>query len=147
MPSFTPDSLTGPTGTVQQYVIPLSADYRLDLYGAQGGGINGGKGAHVGGVIPLAIGDKLFIVVGQRPNGVSAGGGATLVATGATLATATVLMVAAGGGGCGNLAHVDATDGRVPTYPATAVNASPGQGASGTAGGTGGNCAADAAAA
>jgi hypothetical protein len=55
----------GYTGAVQQFVVPATGNYRLEAWGAQGGGTNGGKGGYAQGEIALTQGEILYIYVGQ----------------------------------------------------------------------------------
>ncbi len=84
----------------QEYIVPASGWYKIELWGAQGAG-NGGKGAYTGGIIELIEGDKLYFYVGAKRN--SGGGPATEVRAingSYTDSTSyeTSIMVAAGGG-------------------------------------------------
>lgn len=89
---------------VQTWTIPASGTYRIDAYGAQGGGGSGGLGAQVAADFVLDGGDELHIIVGH-PGGLTSqgdaycggGGGATWVYLSAT--DELPLLVAAGGGG------------------------------------------------
>ena len=104
------------------FVAPLDGKYKLEVWGAQGGGSNGGYGAYSVGTILLIKNQKLYITVGEKSlsgiggyNGggsvtgnVYGGGGATHIATSpgvlSSLSTnqTSILIVAAGGGGSGN---------------------------------------------
>ena len=104
------------------FIAPLDGKYKLEVWGAQGGGSNGGYGAYAVGTISLIKNQKLYITVGEKPlsgtggyNGggsvtgnVYGGGGATHIATSpgvlSSLSTnqTSILIVAAGGGGSGN---------------------------------------------
>ncbi|THF73936.1 glycine rich domain-containing protein [Cohnella fermenti] len=110
------------TGAVQTFTAAKAGTYKIQAWGAQGGGISpaypGGKGGYAEGTIDLAVGDVLNIYVGQNPsaktggwngggNGGSggsdidygyAGGGASDVRQGGT-ALANRILVAGGGGG------------------------------------------------
>ena len=55
------------TGDYQEFVAPHDGDYKIDLWGAQGGSSDdaaGGKGAYTSGIIHLDKGDELYIYVG-----------------------------------------------------------------------------------
>ncbi len=54
------------TGGEQTFIAPVSGTYKMETWGAQGGGINGGFGAYTLGNINLSISVKLFIYVGQH---------------------------------------------------------------------------------
>lgn len=86
--------------TSQEYIVPASGWYKIELWGSQGAG-NGGKGAYTGGIIELTEGDKLYFYVGQKRS--SGGGYASEVrAIGGNYTDftsyETTIMVAAGGG-------------------------------------------------
>lgn len=90
----------GPVG--QQYIVPEgeSGWYRIELWGAQGNGTNGGLGAYTSGIIQLFEGDVLYFVVGANGT-LNNGGGATDVRienTDSATSIETRIMVAAGGG-------------------------------------------------
>lgn len=68
----------GYTGTVQTYVAPLDAIYKLEVWGGQGAArisnINpGGKGGYSMGYIELKKDTPLYVVVGQDGNGRNGG--------------------------------------------------------------------------
>lgn len=70
------------TGTVQTYVVPYDAIYKLQVWGASGGdGTNGrshaGYGGYTEGKITLTAGDVLYIYVGQAGVGGTSGGDST----------------------------------------------------------------------
>ena len=54
------------TGSVQQLRVPASGEYKIELWGAQGGTniTEGGKGAYTKGVINLEKGKTIYIYVG-----------------------------------------------------------------------------------
>lgn len=59
------------TGTIQEFVVPATGNYRLDAYGAQGGGVRttpecGGAAGYSYGYKLLTKGQKLYIVVGGQ---------------------------------------------------------------------------------
>ena len=90
----------GNTMASQEYVVPASGWYRIELWGTQGGG-NGGRGAYTGGVIELEEGDILYFYVGAHKSG--GGGYATEVRVRSgdytdDLSYETSIMIAAGGG-------------------------------------------------
>ena len=56
------------TGNYQEFIVPVSGMYKIELWGASGGGIGtyaGGKGAYTTGSIYLEVGEKLYVYVGQ----------------------------------------------------------------------------------
>ena len=111
--------------TEETYTIPCTGDYTLEVWGAQGGGPNGGYGGYSSGDINLAQGTTLYINVGgqgaQYDGGYNGGGqgaagggqwaygggGATHIATASGLLSTlennkdAVIIVGAGGGGSG----------------------------------------------
>ena len=86
----------------QEFIVPEgeSGWYRIELWGAQGNGVNGGLGAYTSGIIKLEEGDMLYFVVGkQGSDGI--GGGSTDVRienVDSSTSEETRIMVAAGGG-------------------------------------------------
>lgn len=101
----------------REYITPSSGWYKIELWGAAGGGTNGGRGAYVSGVMHLELGDFLYFYVGEKGdknatfNGGGAGSGSNYAGGGATdvrLISGTWneeeslesrIMVAGGGGG------------------------------------------------
>ena len=92
-----------PTGSdiqSQEYIVPASGWYKIELWGTQGGG-NGGRGAFTSGIIELTEGDVLYFYVGKHK---SSGGGyasEVRVRSGSyddDLSYETRIMSAAGGG-------------------------------------------------
>ena len=95
--SFKP---TGSGISSQEYIVPASGWYKIELWGAQGSG-SGGKGAYAGGIIELTEGDILYFYVGKKKS--SGGGYASEVRAISGSYTdfnsyETTIMVAAGGG-------------------------------------------------
>jgi hypothetical protein len=127
---------------IQLWTVPETGTYRIEAWGAQGGtctttGEAGGLGARMRGDFSLTQGQIIYILVGQRGQGLgytAGGGGGSFVATGSSIATATALLVAGGGGGGGN-------SGGVGRPGVTGNNGDPAQGYGGTSGvaGTSGN--------
>ncbi|MCL7941220.1 fibronectin type III domain-containing protein [Halomonas sp. ATCH28] len=123
---------TGRTGTIQQWTVPATGEYRITAYGAQGGGTNGGLGARMAGTFELTEGQVLRILVGQTGDAVVnstqqdySGGGGTFIAT----TDDQPLLVAGGGGGADSS---ETSDSRHGTTSETGN-------AGGVSGGTGGN--------
>ncbi|MDI1354888.1 MAG: T9SS type A sorting domain-containing protein [bacterium] len=95
-------------GGIQSWTVPANGSYRIETYGAQGGGSTGGAntgslggfGAAMIGDFTLTAGQVLRILVGQQggtdPYGGGGGGGSYVVNS------LTVPLVVAGGGGGGN---------------------------------------------
>lgn len=54
------------TGTYQTFTTPKTGKYKIELWGAQGGGEKGGKGAYTSGIIQLKSNEKLYVYVGQE---------------------------------------------------------------------------------
>lgn len=86
----------------QEFIVPEGEAgwYRIELWGAQGGGDDGGLGAYTSGIIKLEEDDILYFVVGEK-GATGVGGGATDVRienTTSPTSAATRIMVAAGGG-------------------------------------------------
>ena len=109
------------TAGEQTYTVPQTGVYKLEVWGAQGGGTSGGYGAYSTGVVNLTGGDILYLNVGgqgvnttggyngggtAKTNGYG-GGGATHIAIKSGLLstfssdTSSLLIVAGGGGGQG----------------------------------------------
>ena len=94
--------------TTQEYIVPEKGDgwYRIELWGAQGGGENGGLGAYTSGIIHLTEGMLLNFYIG-RDNGDGKGGESTDVRIlggkyDNFISYDTRIMVAAGGGANAN---------------------------------------------
>lgn len=92
----------GDTVTAQEYIVPESGWYKIELWGSQGGG-NGGYGAYTSGVIELEEGEVLYFYVGKHKNDSSIGGTETDVRLlngeyTDELSFETRIMAAAGGG-------------------------------------------------
>ncbi len=114
------------TGSEQEFVPPQDGIYKIELWGAQGGDIDGyfgGKGAYTAGNIELTKDDELYVYIGEDGDNIdqigfnggglkeggygSGGGGATdvrLVNGDWKLfdSLKSRIMVAAGGGGANN---------------------------------------------
>lgn len=100
-----PDQVYSEPG-VYSYVVPITGNYIIRAYGAQGGN-SGGKGGYVAGEVYLTANTTLAITVGGTPTASGAGGyngggagsygggGASTVKNGST----TLLLGAGGGGG------------------------------------------------
>ena len=96
------------------YTVPYTGDYKLEIWGAQGGGnvsYAGGYGGYASGNISLTKGQILYLNVGGTSSDTTGGyngGGATHIATKSGLLSflssdlSSILMVSGGGGGyCG----------------------------------------------
>ena len=108
------------SATSYTYTVPASGYYKIEAWGAQGGGSTGGKGGYAAGTIFLEQGTALSVYVGGQPSSYTGGygyvrggsascynsstsygcgyggGGASEVRMGSTR-----LLVAGGGGGAG----------------------------------------------
>ena len=68
------------TQGIQEWTVPSSGTYQIEAYGAEGGtSINSsydpGKGAKIKGIVSLAIGQKLNVLVGQQGQNANYTGG------------------------------------------------------------------------
>ncbi|MCG8574025.1 MAG: T9SS type A sorting domain-containing protein [Flavobacteriales bacterium] len=95
------EGLVTETGGIQFWTVPVTGDYSIEVFGAEGGD-DGGLGARMYGEFFLTAGDEIQILVGQMggtADGLhgSGGGGSFVVATTGT----TPLIIAGGGGGHG----------------------------------------------
>ena len=63
--SKTSTAFNASIGGSQKYVVPENESgwYKIELWGAQGGGIKGGLGAYTSGIIELNAGDTLYFYV------------------------------------------------------------------------------------
>ena len=102
------------TGKEQIFTVPINGTYKIEAWGAQGGGANGGKGGYAKGEIKLNQNDNFYVYVGGT-NGYNGGGSSSNKsgggATDVRLTTGTFdnfdslksrIMVAAGGGAVTN---------------------------------------------
>ena len=106
------------TGNEQTFTAPFSGTYKLETWGAQGGGTTGGVGSCSSGLISLNKNDILYINIGGTAqgnsggyngggNGVNGGGGATHISTKSGLLSTlsnyldSILIVSGAGGGKG----------------------------------------------
>jgi hypothetical protein len=128
------------TGAAQSYTITQTGFYDLVAAGAQGGGVQGGRGAAVGGRLSLTSGTVLNIIVGGKGLGATAGsstfggggGGGTFIYT--DLSTPLAIAAAGGGDYSGNSGGY----GRAYTGGGT-TNSSQYSGGTGGSGGQGGS--------
>ncbi|MCF8220151.1 MAG: hypothetical protein K9I97_01585, partial [Cryomorphaceae bacterium] len=116
---------------IQLWTVPTSGNYRIEAFGAQGGGNNQfGRGSQIRGDFALTAGQQLKIIVGQQGglygSGSGSGGGGSFVATSANVP----LIVAGGGGG--------QYDGSSALYNAHSVITNNGQGTGCSSGGVAG---------
>lgn len=94
----------GSTGSVQNFVVPNTGEYRIEVWGSQGGG-SGGRGGYVSTRVTLLKDSQLNLYVGNTSGyngggaGSSYGGGATDVRLNGTALTDRLVSAAGGGGG------------------------------------------------
>ena len=153
------------TGDVQMFTAPQTGNYKIELWGAQGGTTNssypGGNGAYTTGELSLVKGDKIYIYVGGQPSdnnggyngggngsvGYAGGGGATDVrlSSGAWNSADSLksrIMVAAGGSGgyynstTPSLSKAGVAGGTINGLETTASGTCVSKGGTQTAGGT-----------
>ena len=103
------------TGSQQTTTLTAGKRYKLELYGAMGGGTTGGKGGYVSAEYTPLTSTTLYLYIGQHPttylggwngggNGEGTGGmgygggGATDIRVGGTALTDRILVAAGGGG-------------------------------------------------
>ena len=116
------NAVTINTQGVQEWTVPASGTYTIEVWGARGGGSgNYGKGARMKGDFSLTQGDVLRIVVGQMGGASSSGsgGGGTFVIKN----TSTILVIAGGGGG-GSIRNSSYPNGKVGSATTTASDGS-----------------------
>ena len=107
------DAVTINTQGIQEWTVPATGTYTIEVWGAQGGnstyssGYTGGQGARMKGDFTLSAGDVLKILVGQQGSTstqkAGGGGGGTYVVkkTGSGATDITALIIAGGGSGGG----------------------------------------------
>lgn len=148
------------TGAVQTFGVPYTGKYKLEVWGANGGGYNtsysttGGRGGYSVGTINLSSGTTLYIYVGGQGglantaggfNGGGnsksyggSGGGASDIRIGVDSLYARVI-VAGGGGGGGYQNTIGGYGGGVTGGDGGAGNVTAGGGGTATSGGTAGS--------
>ena len=138
------------TGDVQEFVAPCDGEYKLEVWGAQGGRgyysdtcyiDDAGYGGYSVGTVNLDVDEKIYVVVGQKPDSLtggyngggngystdngselersSGGGGATHIAMDSGVLSSLsshatdgrILIVAGGGGGSGTYRRPNGTCG------------------------------------
>jgi sporulation protein YlmC with PRC-barrel domain len=133
--NYSGTNLAGTVGVVngiQNWTVPATGTYTIEVAGAKGGCTNGGKGSKMVGTFSLVAGSVLQIAVGQAGGCISygGGGGGTFVANGTNYTNSTPLIVAGGGGG-------DSSSSALGANGTTTINGTNGQGC--TNAGTNGN--------
>ena len=105
----------------REYIAPSAGWYKIELWGAAGGGTNGGRGAYTSGIMYLESNERLYFYVGEQGaseasfNGGGAGNTSNYYAGGGATDVRLIsgpwndetsidsrIMVAAGGGGAGS---------------------------------------------
>jgi hypothetical protein len=134
------------TQGIQEWTVPSSGTYKLEGYGAKGGGPRGGNGAYVSGEFSLTAGETIYVIVGQRGNVTSqgdygaGGGGASYIYRSADAEYP--LLVAAGGGGQtqnhGGVNEGYGGNGSATTDPTNGTGSGSGPGGANGNGGSGG---------
>ena len=133
------------TQGIQEWTVPSTGTYLIEVFGAQGGSANnysnsnGGLGASIIGEVSLNAGDELKILVGQQGGSTSSnvsagGGGATFVVNSFNN---NPIFIAAGGGGGGHANNNPGQDGLISNNGNTNGGSSPGN--AGGGGGLSGN--------
>ncbi|MBL7705975.1 MAG: T9SS type A sorting domain-containing protein [Taibaiella sp.] len=133
------------TAGIQNWTVPVTGLYKIEVIGANGYGVYGGKGAYMSGEFVLNAADPLKILVGQQggccvgsgTNQYGGGGGSFVVA-----AANTPLIIAGGGGGAATFytAGVNLATAHNPIADATiTITANNASGTTSGAGGTAGN--------
>jgi hypothetical protein len=89
---------------IQLWTVPVSGPYKIESFGAQGGGAtaSGGLGAIISGEFILSQGEIIHILVGQQGTKTSiysSGGGGTFVVRSPYNTNQSILVIAGGGGG------------------------------------------------
>ena len=88
------------TGNYEEYIVPVTGQYRLEVWGAQGGNASlttGGKGGYSTGIVTLEQGTVLYVYVGGQATDSLGGfnGGGT--------GSSTITANAPGGGGASDI--------------------------------------------
>ena len=118
--------LVGVTNGIQNWTVPSTGTYTIEVAGAKGGGTLGGNGSKMIGTFSLTQGTVLFILVGQlggigSNNNGGGGGGGSFVANGSSFTSSSPLIVAGGGGGT-------AENGIIGLAAVTTINGTDGSG-------------------
>ncbi len=124
----------GYTGSSQAFVAGCSGKYKIELWGADGAGINnnGGKGSYTSGEVTLKQNDKLYFYVGER--GKSSSGTCSSISF-----NANTTIVCYSGGGSTDVRLVGDTEWNDYTSLPSRIMIAAGGGGAGFSTGTGGN--------
>ncbi|MDD2203392.1 MAG: glycine rich domain-containing protein [Bacilli bacterium] len=103
------------TGDYQTFTVPYTGTYKVELWGASGGGTTstakgislGGKGAYVTGLIPLDRGEKIYMYIGEA--------GSTFTAS--NIGTTSLYAVSFNGGGAGAFDSSESADSGEHGFP------------------------------
>lgn len=112
------------TGETERFLIPANAQYKLEVWGAEGYGDPQGSGTSMGGlggysegVTSRSSNQSLFVCVGSRPGsdgkGGFNGGGQSLLQNG---------HIGGGGGGCTSIVSSLIGDGQLKNYESAKTN-------------------------
>lgn len=136
------------TGTIQEFVVPATGTYKLEVYGAKGGDFSGmrttagGNGGYATGTVTLSANQKLYIVVGGQGGTANSQAGGTGGYNGGGAGGNGGSRNDRGGGGGGGASHIAKVTGLLSAIGSTSnvlIIAGGGGGAtSGIRGGTGG---------
>jgi hypothetical protein len=133
------------TGGIQSWVVPTTGTYRIEAWGAQGGGGSdsrgalGGFGARMRGDFSLTSGEVIRILVGQTGSSTfGGGGGGTFVVRDPYNTTGSILLIAGGGSGITPFAGVS----HATTATSGVSSSTANSGGTSGGGGVGGNGAA-----
>ena len=116
---------------IQLWVVPANADYRIETWGAMGGGYsgNGGYGSRMRGDFTLTAGETIKILVGQMGGpSYGGGGGGTHVSTNSNTA-----LICSGGG------NTNSPWNSTRSHATTSTTGQSGSAYAGGSGGAGGN--------
>jgi len=140
------EGLVNVSGGIQNWTVPATGTYTIEVWGAQGGALGaiaGGFGARMKGTFSLTEGQVLQILVGQAGGYYASsygggGGGGTFVANGTSYLTDTPIIIAGGGGGAGTVTPNNA-NASTDTSGLNGGNTNPGTGGTNGNGASGGS--------
>ena len=116
-------------GKVQQYIVPTTGYYEVELWGAKGGNSYGGNGGYTKGTIYLEKGDIYYFYIGQNGHAVNINCGNTAFNGGGSTTVVNTTQCGSGGGG--------ATDIRLTTDAKSRIMVAGGGGGGSSSGPTG----------